>query len=290
MKNINLNFFSMLPFFLLIRVIGFGHDIPLAEEYKILHIKGNIILKKTGLPLTTGDRISSEEQIQFGSPDALAIVYSTQKGRWLLESKKATGSSVEAEKLWSFVKDNLTSHKTVQYLSTKGNVPIVNLKNYFYQDSTHSVKGQFLIAGQNCALPLSKQNYRLSADNFFFINYSINGEKITKKLSFSENTLVLKKEDFLNSKGILAESVSLWYHNPVDSDEPQLTAEFSPVFAEETAFKKECNTVINALKPSAKDSNGLRRAFYEYLLSAYGNFDEANIKNWLKLNNISLAK
>lgn len=52
--------------------------------YHVIHVNGTIQIKASGKLLEIGDKISSEDEIVFKTPDAMAALISAEKGRFTL--------------------------------------------------------------------------------------------------------------------------------------------------------------------------------------------------------------
>ena len=57
-----------------------------ADVYHVIHVRGTIQLKVSGKLLKTDDKISSEDEVVFKTPDAVAAVISPKKGRFTLRA------------------------------------------------------------------------------------------------------------------------------------------------------------------------------------------------------------
>jgi hypothetical protein len=55
-----------------------------ADTYHVIHVNGTIQIRASGKLLEVGDKISSEDEIVFKTPDAAAAVISAEKGRFIL--------------------------------------------------------------------------------------------------------------------------------------------------------------------------------------------------------------
>ena len=88
-----------------------------ADVYHVIHVRGTIQIKASGKLLKTNDKISSDDEVVFKMPDAVAAVISPKKGRFTLRTdnlKKETGES----ELNGFVRTCFfPSHKRI---STRG--------------------------------------------------------------------------------------------------------------------------------------------------------------------------
>lgn len=89
--------------------------VRLNEKYYILAIQGKISRKKTGRPIKRGSYLQANEQIQFQSSNAKAVVLSSQRGRFIIEARK----NAQRSELVSFVFDVLIPLKQVKELSVR---------------------------------------------------------------------------------------------------------------------------------------------------------------------------
>ncbi|MDA0195245.1 MAG: hypothetical protein O2887_10895 [Bacteroidetes bacterium] len=58
-----------------------------AQDYTVIHVRGEILKKSSDIPIKRGDRVGANEQIVFKSPDAVAAVLSPDRGRFILKSE-----------------------------------------------------------------------------------------------------------------------------------------------------------------------------------------------------------
>ena len=140
------------------------------EVYKVMHVKGQVKLVSTGVPLKRGDEIAADKRITFSSKQDMIMALSNKKGRVVI--KPTSGSSSDSE-LTAMLKDIVT--EASGKLSTRGIFSNrLDLENYLI--------GDFVVLGGEMSLRISPDVYKMDENNFFYIRYKYNDEEINKKL------------------------------------------------------------------------------------------------------------
>ncbi len=118
------------------------------ETYQVVFVQGNISIG--GQALTRGASLNASQKVVFKGNDAKAVVISTTRGRFVLDSKKATPAGSE---LVAFIKDVVSPLKTNSKLSTRGGLNekgILDLEKHFgMQAKPEEFLPTFIMIGDN---------------------------------------------------------------------------------------------------------------------------------------------
>jgi hypothetical protein len=196
----------------------FASIVSYSQEYQVLHVKGKIVLEKDGTVLKAGDKISEKDKIRFESKDAMAAVLSNKKGRYIIKVKEETSNESDLvyvlKSAISPVRGGMSSRAGVINND-------IDFKLYF-------AEAPFVWAGEVIKLGVSSVTYPMDDEQFFYIQYSIAGDKVSKKLSFEKDILIIEKKSFFSIDGssINPEKVtnySLYYYNSANEESRLIT-------------------------------------------------------------------
>ena len=250
-----------------------------SEQLTVFHVKGAISVKRTGKLLTPGDVLASDEQIQFGSANAAAIVYSSTQGRLTLKPASQNTPTQALQTLWLLVKENVLPYKSTGHFSTRGadTLTINDLGD-------HLGNKHFLIIGQEQALTLSPSQYPLSRNAFFYGTYVVGGKTIRKQIRSAGKTIFLNRHElFPNLPETDTLRLTLYYRtqtSPTDKNDDLVTT-FTPVFAKEEALREECQLVADTYRKNKSDKKNLKNNLLDYLEETYDNAHLPTLEHWL---------
>ena len=188
-----------------------------AQQYVIIHVKGKITLVKTSSQIKRGDKIAGDEQIRFDSPDAIAAVLSSDRGRFIL--KPGENQKADNDLLYIF-KSAVTPMRGRMSTRAGGINNALDFNKFF--------GAQFAFLGEDLLIKVSENAYPQNEANFFYIQYQFSGETINKKLGFSGDTLIINKTALLSVDGnAISESdasgYSLYYYNSTNQSSENVT-------------------------------------------------------------------
>src|SRR5690554_6186210 len=143
------------------------------DEYKVIKVIGEIIYKRSGNHMGTGDVFTTETPIQFITDNSRAAVISRLKGRFVL-------APPSAEK-----KTNLVPAINTMSSRSGAIVNPLDFKKHF--------EGEYLILDE-VAVPVSAEHFPQSAQKFFFLSYEYDGEEIMKKLPVTKDKLIINQD------------------------------------------------------------------------------------------------
>ncbi len=184
-----------------------------SQEYQVLHVKGEIILEKDGSVLKPGDKIAEKDKIRFTTNDAMAAVLSSEKGRYIV--KVADKTTNESDLIY-VLKSTISPVRGGMSSRAGGINNDIDFKLYF-------AEAPYVWAGDVIKLGVSAGAFPMNDERFFYIEYSIDGDRVSKKLGFEKDILIIEKESFfsIDGKSINPENVtnySLYYYNTLSED------------------------------------------------------------------------
>lgn len=231
------------------------------DEYRVIKVNGQIIYKKTGRDMSTGDVFKSDLPLVFKTESSHAAIISKIKGRFVL-SQANTGS-----------KTNLVP--AVNNMSSRSGAIIneLDVKNHF--------SGKYLILNK-VEVDISPKAYTQDASHFFFLQYQYEGEKIMKKLGSIENKLVLNEEEIFTIDGnrvpTINTEMTLYYRDATEKRNV-FVSKFEPIFPNSEELALELDVIMLEFQGESEE-----KKFDEvksYLNEFYGKPQDENLKEWL---------
>ena len=162
-----------------------------AQDYSVIHVKGEIERSKTGELLKPGDKVSPDEEINFKSKDAMAAVLNPDMGRFIL---KAQQDEENTGALIYVLKNTVTPVRGGMSTRAGGINNAFDMKVYFADAS-------YVWAGNHIVVRVSKAAFPMDENNFFFLRYTWKGDMINKKIGYEEDKLMMLKEEIFKVDG-----------------------------------------------------------------------------------------
>lgn len=241
-----------------------------AQDFKVIHVNGNIVAQSTQKVLTRGSAFGEKEKFQYESKSARAVVINTKVGkRYILKGE--TGDV-------SFHHANLTPSAGNISSRAGGLNNRLDLKNQF--------DGKFVILGE-LKLVINSSAFPMNKNQFFYISYSYKGEPkpINKRLYYSGDTLFINKDSLLrvDGKPILNEDITdmkLIYYSKKNGEvyASEISSTLYPVFPDENILKEEVQIIVESM-PSSSQSD-IVNAIASYISDVYGKPDKGNVLEW----------
>jgi len=239
------------------------------DNYKVIKVDGKITYVKTGKNLITGDLFASNEKITFGTKESRAAVISKLKGRFVLTPDSKGGKAANLLPAMSNV-------------STRAGALISNidLKNHFSEN--------YLLLDA-LELEIKKELYPMNDNNFFYLQYTLDGENIAKKLSFKDgNILELTAKEIYTIDGrevAIPESMPMviYYRNHSEKKSTKISS-FNLVTPNTENLKQELQVITAEVKDKSKEN--LKNEITAYLYEFYGKPQKANVSEWLETNEV----
>lgn len=248
------------------------------DEFHIIHVKGQIINKTTGLPIKVGDKINVNDQVKFLSADAAAVVISTQRGRFTIKAQAGQAASSE---LVALVKNVVLPIKSNANLSTRGGESdgVIDLKGYFGT-------GKYAIIGEKLPVKLNAAKYPVTETKFFIFRYENNTVPVSKKVEHNGEVLIFDKTALFTVQGTLLNPEKIdvveIYHFDKATQASNMVAKFSPVFIPEEQLKEELKSQVVYLKSIGVKSEEIHKELLGFIQDVYGKVDEDLANKWLK--------
>lgn len=213
-----------------------------AQEYQVLHVKGEIIRTESGEALKAGDKVAEDEEIHFKTVDAMAAVLDPGMGRYILkpESKEAG----EGDLIY-VLKSTVTPVRGGMSTRAAGINSAFDMQVYFAETT-------FVWPGNVIALRISEAVFPMDEENFFFLRYSWQSDQINRKLEFNKNTLLMNKNEVfeVDGKKIDPHGVSdfeLYYYQSENEESALITAIDFVLISQE-----DLQSVYKAFKDNSK--------------------------------------
>lgn len=234
------------------------------DEYKVIKVNGQILYKKNGKSMNTGDVFKSNTTLDFKTSTSRAAVVSREKGRFVLTPQigKSKSNLVPAV--------NNMSSRSGAILNT------LDLQNHF--------NGKYVVI-EEAEIEVGEKAYPIDKDHFFYLQYSYNDEVIRKKLSSKENAFLLSSEDVFNvdGKAIAAfeTEMSLYYRDDAEKKSVKISS-FIPVFPNEEDLKAEVQIIVDEYSGESKEK--VVQEITSYINEFYGKPNNENLNSWLDKN------
>lgn len=237
------------------------------ESFKVIRVNGTIVNEKSNSNLSAGSVFTDNDKLTFGNSSSRAAVINS-KGRYIL----ASNSSANA-----YAKSFLTPAMSNMSSRSGAIVNIVDLKNHF--------SGNYLIF-KTSEVKISKDNFPMDENHFFFIRYDYKGESINKQLKFVSDTLVINKSELMMINGIPipnpnVKNMKIFYFDKIKNIPTEIGA-FNPVFVNEDELKTEVSILIEGI-PSKTKGQKIDEVL-SYINDFYGKPDKENLTEWLESN------
>lgn len=241
-------------------------DLTVVDEYSVIKVNGQIVYVKSGSDMATGDVFKSDEALTFKTTESRAAVISEIKGRFVLSA------SEEDEGVNLGPAMNNISSRAGALLN------MIDLQNHF--------KDEYLILDK-IELEISEKSFPQDDYDFFYMQYTYNGEEIHKKLEHDGNKLIIDKAELFKIDGLPIDKpdkslMKLWY---MESEAAQATLinSFKPVFPDLDELKTEVGVLLNELSDD-KDRATKIAEITAYLTEFYAKPEKENLEGWLDEN------
>lgn len=253
--------------------------IQTTETYYVIHVEGKILNKSSGKPIQTGDRLRASDALIFTTEQALAVVLSTKKGRYVLNRPANQPVSARKEAI-AIIKNLIFNPVERSNLSTRSVAFSrgTDLKELF-ADNT------FTLLGRQTKIILDKATYPMSSDNYFVCRYEYQGKQVSKKVPFAADTLIfdVNRVYMVNGKFIKPEEAgeAELYFYKLQNKSTTFIGSFIPVFIPQEILKKELQTITDVLKSLNTPRPEIDQHLHEHIQSLYGVTDKNILSQWI---------
>jgi hypothetical protein len=237
------------------------------ENFKVIKINGTIVNEQSNSNLVSGSVFNDNDKLKFGNTSSRAAVISP-KGRYILQSNNSD---------IAYAKSFLTPAMSNMSSRSGAIVNQVDLQNHF--------SGNYLIFKID-KIKVSKDNFPMDENNFFYIRYDYNGESINKKLSYNDDILIIDQKELIAVDGKPIPNpdikhMELLYYKKAEGKSISV-GEFKPVFVVDADLKSEINIILSDLK--AKTKKEKIDVILSYINDFYGKPNKENLIDWLEAN------
>lgn len=248
-------------------VLLYSINIFSQESFKVIKISGTITNENSKSDLQRGSVFNDNDKLMFGSSSSRAAVINS-RGRYILASNNQ--SEAYAKSFLAPAMSNMSSRSGAI-------VNIVDLKNHF--------SGNYLIF-KTSNIKISKDNFPMNADNFFYISYEYNGDAVNKELKYSADTLILDQKELMTVDGVpipnpQIKKMELFYYKKVDGEVMSIGA-FNPIFLNDKEFKSEVEIILDSVKSESKEEK--INEILSYVNDFYGKPNKENLIDWIEAN------
>lgn len=244
--------------------------------YTVMKIKGKITLESSGNALKEGDLICGKDKILFNNADAVAVVYSTEKGRFTLKPGKKTLNELTSV-ITTVVSDALfTSKKELSYKSNDidDEIDLITQKKtdkYFIIDKIR--------------LPIPR-GLDINEDNYFVLLWSDGNTEQKIRLSSEGSSITIQKASvFENSEEREIIDARILYYDAQKGFSP--FADLRIFFPNSNLLKEELEAFLNNIKNINLNNREKIEWLSDYCTEVYGETDKEELNNWINNNLIN---
>jgi len=265
-------------------IILLTFNLASAQNYFVVHVKGDIERKTNNEKVKIGDQLTPEEELRFLSQDALAVVMSKDKGRMVIDGKET--EKAESGEFISFVKDAILPMKSNLKMSTRGGDyrDVQDFKSFFGE-------GKYVIIGEQLMVKPNKEKYPVNDQWSFIYRYETPERPVNKKVAMEGDALIFNKNKLYKTKGETidpdkADEVDLIYFN-LSSREAKPLANFEPVFVNESTLMLELKSVASFLQNNEiMGGDAIKQELYQFVLDVHGPTNKMVFDEWLTSKNL----
>jgi hypothetical protein len=234
-------------------------ELDLTDKFNVINVQGRIIFKKSGEDMKRGDVYVSGTALNFMSKQARAAIASKNKGRYVL-----TGNSKGKVKMLPAV-NNISSRSGAL-------LNVVDLKKHF--------SDRYLVLKRS-EVQIGQESFPMEGDQFFYLTYEYNDEKIAKKLRSEGSYLIFDRDEIyqIDGKPIPYEEKEMTLYYRRDGKGTKINT-FTPVFPDMEELRAEVELLLATFDKESDDKK--IEEVTGYLQEFYGNPHKDNLKSWLK--------
>jgi hypothetical protein len=237
-----------------------------ADNYKVIKVDGKITYVKSGKDLITGDLFASNEKLSFKTQESRAAVISSVNGRFVLTPDAKGGNA-----------SNLLPAMSNVATRSGALINALDLKNHFSEN--------YLLL-EEMELKINAEVYPMDKNNFFYLQYELNGENIPKRLDYHDDILELTAKEIFTVDGkslpIPEKTKMAIYYRNDDIKKSTKISEFFLVSPDSENLKLELEVILGEIK--GKDVDTKTNEIAAYLYEFYGKPQKENLKDWLEKN------
>ena len=222
-------------------------------NYKVVKVQGEIQRIKTGNLLSIGEDVVSNENFSFKTNYSRAVVVNKEKGCVILSARN----------------DNEGS----QFLPSPNNMSLRATLPTQPSDVMDYYSGEVFISGYD-SLKIDGSKLLISNDSYFTVSYLYEDNKITEKLEYKDEKLILPNK-LVENKPV---KVTLSYNDEFGEN---CKTEFTPIYADDNVLRDELDIIFITMKG---DKNEKLMASTSFINDFYGKTTEEAVAAWIKNN------
>ena len=177
----------------LILALALGMGITHAQDYQVLHVRGEILHESSGKNLSPGDKVSGSDKIHFKTTDAMAAVLSTDKGKYILKAGDGAKSG-SGNDLVYVLKTAISPVRGGMSSRAGGINNRIDFVNFFGKE-------RYVWAGDLIKIQVSETSFPMNENRFFYLSFNHGGETYNKMLPYEGDLMILTKEDIFSVDG-----------------------------------------------------------------------------------------
>ncbi|MEM7040712.1 MAG: hypothetical protein AAF570_27370, partial [Bacteroidota bacterium] len=246
-----------------------------------LHVRGEIVVKSSGEALKKGDKLDSEAQIAFKSKDAVAALFSSEKGRFTLSP--AEKGEAFGEEFIAYVKSSvLPSRKGLSARAGKVLLNEMDIRKYFGKDR--------MVILQPWRVTVSEEAYTQTNEGFFYMRYYHDPQTadVNKKISWEGDEMLIDFDDILMLGREKTDpkdnsDYQLFYFKPANKHS-KLFCYVHPIFPDIESLKDEVKTLLELETARRGEALSREETIGEvdaYLQEYYGWPDPTMLNAWM---------
>lgn len=162
----------------------------------------------------------------------------------------------------------------------------IDLTNYFIEANNSSTNNLFLVIGDSIEIKISPEVYKMNDNQFFYVSYIYNNERINKRLNFKHDTLILNEKEIYTIDGKSfnpskpLNMIFYYYDQTLKVPVSYLIQEFCPIFISIEKFRRDVEDIVNQNKENP--INIIAEKVNAALRIKYGKFHNTNLLKCLK--------
>ncbi len=230
------------------------------EKYYVTFVKGTVKLQRNRSPVKIGDALGPTDQLIFVGKDAKVSCISPGKGRFDLSAGSAK-TTPDGEAL-ATLKNALIPAPGSYHLSTRAlGSTEYDPKSYFRCAET----GDRICLVTDEPLAITS-DYKRDSQNFFFLQYTINGKTLARKVK--QNASGITFTDDLFPEGIPSKAMLCYQSISAGRPVSSIIAEFQPAMVSKSTLKQELEVIAH--NSGLSDQKILKQELAAHVYANYG--------------------
>lgn len=248
------------------------------DNFTVIKVTGKVLSQKYNRNLASGDKINSNDALQFESKDASIILLSPKTGRKQIKGVPDNSPREFMQLLESFVKPSEKSTAT----RGAGAKYFEKLEHMLSHDS-------ILILGDG-KIMIDTTKLKISRLAGIRAIYKKGKTTVTKKISNSNSFSLDRTTIFDQESPRPIPLVTVQYYLNETEDyafaDAEIVGEFVPVYPEESQLKMEVRALIDGLAENNLIRDELFKEIRDYMDHVYGTTISENLNAWLIANQL----